>query len=357
MTRILAARLDSAGDVLVTGPALRAIADHPDVTHLTLLCGPQGEAAAKLLSEPDDVFTWASPWTIVPSPAASTEHINKLSAFITAQQFDAAVIFTSFHQSPLPLALVLRMAGVPHISGASVDFPGSLMDVRLRPGEDFPEDQPEVERALMIAAAAGFPLPDHDDGRMRITDPSGALLGSGVEVPASPYVVIHPGAAVPARMWPPEHSAETVDLLYRRGYTVVVTGGSDEKELTTQVAGERGIDLGGRTNFRQTAEVLARAQVVICGNTGPAHLAAAVGTPVISLFSPVVPAIRWAPYGVPVELLGDQSAPCKDSRARDCPIPGHPCLADVSPVQVADALTRLWPEGIPHSPSRCEVHP
>ncbi|EFV91906.1 glycosyl transferase family 9, partial [Dietzia cinnamea P4] len=79
-------------------------------------------------------------------------------------------------------------------------------------------------------------------------------------------------------------------------------------------------------------------------NTGPAHLAAAVGTPVVSLFSPVVPASRWAPWGVPVRLLGDQHAPCRDTRARECPVDGHPCLTDVPPDEVVSAVTGLATE-------------
>jgi ADP-heptose:LPS heptosyltransferase len=77
------------------------------------------------------------------------------------------------------------------------------------------------------------------------------------------------------------------------------------------------------------------------GNTGPAHLAAAVGTPIVSLFSPVVPAERWRPYGVPQRLLGDQTAPCRGSRARVCPVPGHPCLAGVSAQAVVAAALDL----------------
>ncbi|HET6288841.1 MAG TPA: glycosyltransferase family 9 protein, partial [Amycolatopsis sp.] len=72
-----------------------------------------------------------------------------------------------------------------------------------------------------------------------------------------------------------------------------------------------------------------------------AHLAAAVGTPVVSLFAPVVPSSRWAPYGVPSALLGDQHAACKDSRARVCPVPGHPCLDGIAPEAVVDAVARL----------------
>ena len=102
-----------------------------------------------------------------------------------------------------------------------------------------------------------------------------------------------------------------------------------------------GEDLGGRTDLAELSTVLAGAQVTITGNTGPAHLSAAVGTPVVSLFSPVVPAVRWAPYGVPVALLGDQDAACRGSRARTCPVPGHPCLSSITPEEVVDACGRL----------------
>ena len=89
------------------------------------------------------------------------------------------------------------------------------------------------------------------------------------------------------------------------------------------------------------ARLISGARCLVAGNTGPAHLAAAVGTPVVSLFAPVVPAVRWAPYGVPHVLLGDQTAPCRGTRARECPVPGHPCLAGVGPDVVVAAVARL----------------
>jgi heptosyltransferase-3 len=97
------------------------------------------------------------------------------------------------------------------------------------------------------------------------------------------------------------------------------------------------VDLAG------LARVLGGAEVVVVGNTGPAHLAAAVGTPVVSLFSPVVPAVRWRPWGVAHELLGDQGAACAGSRARVCPVVGHPCLDGVSVGEVVAAVDRLAP--------------
>jgi ADP-heptose:LPS heptosyltransferase len=72
-----------------------------------------------------------------------------------------------------------------------------------------------------------------------------------------------------------------------------------------------------------------------------------VGTPVVSLFAPVVPAARWRPYRVPHVLLGDQYAPCRDSRARSCPVPGHPCLARITPEQVLSAVRALVATPVP----------
>jgi ADP-heptose:LPS heptosyltransferase len=146
---------------------------------------------------------------------------------------------------------------------------------------------------------------------------------------------------VPARAWPAYRCTEAVEVLSDRGWQVVVTGTAAERELTGAVAGARGVDLGGATSLGQAAALLAGASAVVVGNTGPAHLAAAVGTPVVSLFAPTVPARRWAPYAVDSLLLGDQNAPCRSTRARFCPVPGHPCLADVTGEDVAAAVEKL----------------
>jgi ADP-heptose:LPS heptosyltransferase len=158
-------------------------------------------------------------------------------------------------------------------------------------------------------------------------------------------VVVHPGASVPARAWAPERHAALARALVEAGRRVVVTGSTDEQALTSAVAGRRAgvVDLGGQVDLRGLAEVLAGAEVVVVGNTGPAHLAAAVGTPVVSLFAPVVPAARWRPWGVAQVLLGDQGAACAGSRARVCPVAGHPCLDGVAVDQVVAAVERLAP--------------
>jgi ADP-heptose:LPS heptosyltransferase len=329
---VLVVRLDSAGDVLLSGPAVRAVAAGAD--RVTYLCGPRGEAAAALLPGIDGIVVHRAAW-IDPEPdPVSRGAVDALVDDLAAREIEAAVILTSWHQSALPTALLLRMAGVPTIAAVSEDYPGSLLDVRHRVDDDIHD----VLRALSTVATLGFELPAGDDGRLRVRPlPAGPDLDR-------PYVVVHPGASVPARAWAPHAHAALVDALVEAGRRVVVTGGPDEAELASFVAGPHRtgvVDLGGRTDLAGLAAVLAGADTVVVANTGPAHLAAAVGTPVVSLFAPTVPSSRWAPWGVPTVLLGDQDIACQGCRAKHCPVAGHPCLSSVPVEAVVEAVDRL----------------
>ena len=251
---VLVARLDNAGDVLLQGPLVRAVAAAAD--RVVLLAGPAGAEAAALLPGVDEVWTWSCPWILGDPPPVDPADVAALTERVRALAPDEALISTSFHQSPLPLALVLRAAGVPRISAISVDYPGSLLDVRHLVDDDLPEP----ERALSLGAAAGFPLPPGDDGLLAVRRP----LPPVAHEPG--YVVVHPGASVPSREWPVERCAEAVEALSEEGHRVLVTGGPGERALTAAVAG---------------------------------------------------------------------------TRARECPVPGHPCLASVSPADVVAAVEKL----------------
>ena len=341
--RLLVVRLDSMGDVLVSGPAIRAVAASAE--HLTLLTGPLGEAVGRLLPGVDEVQVWPCPWIANPAPPVCPAEVGALVERLARLRLDEAVILTSFHQSPLPTALLLRLARVPRVVASSEDYPGSLLDQRL----PVAGEGPEPERMLATVRAAGFDLPPGDDGKLAVRLPP----VSARPAPQSPYLVVHPGTTAAARAYPAERWAETVRLLRRAGWPVLVTGAASERELTAGVvaAARAGLpeggdqpallDLAGALDLAELAQLLAGAEAVLVANTGPAHLAAAVGTPVVSLFSPVVPAVRWAPYGVPVALLGNQDAACRDTRKTVCPVPGHPCLNGVEPAAVVRAVGDL----------------
>lgn len=239
MKRVVVARQDNLGDVLLAGPAIRAVAARAE--HVTLLAGPHGAAAGELLPGVDEVQVFRAPWIDPEPPPLTRPSIDALADQLTG--FDAAFVFTSFHQSPLPLALVLRLAGVPWIGAICDDYPGSLLDLRHR----VPGDPPEALRMLSLARAAGCSLPPGDDGRLAIRGPLpevSALTGIG------DYVVVHPAASVPARSPSSVHSGRMVDALVQAGHRVVVTGAKPEGSTAD-------VDLSGRTTLLELAAVLA----------------------------------------------------------------------------------------------------
>ncbi|MBA3529075.1 MAG: glycosyltransferase family 9 protein, partial [Propionibacteriaceae bacterium] len=186
-SHVLVVRLDSMGDMLAAGPAIRAVASRAQ--RVTVLAGPLGAEAARLLPGVDEVVVWACPWILNPAPDVSAPEVAEVIRRVAGLGVDRAVILTSFHQSPLPTALVLRLAGVPWIGASSEDYPGSLLDARL----PVPGEAPEPVRMLQIVGQAGFALPAGDDGRLAVHRPLpnvDAILRLEPEVP---FVVVHPG--------------------------------------------------------------------------------------------------------------------------------------------------------------------
>jgi ADP-heptose:LPS heptosyltransferase len=330
---VLVARLDNAGDVLLSGPAVRACAARART--LTYLAGPSGAAAARLLPGVDDVIVFDAPWCGYEPPDCDTAAVDRLVARVRAAAVDDALILTSWHQSPLPLALLLRMAGVGRVAAISADYPGSLLDVRAPE----PGDVHEVERAYGLAVLADYADAGSDPGPLAVRGVRGVVPTAGDR-----YVVVHPGASVAARSIGVDRAVAAVDALHARGWNIVVTGGPDEVALARSVASRARADVRvvapGR-DLRALAGLLAGAAACVCGNTGPAHLAAAVGTPVVAVFAPVVPPARWRPWRVPHVLLGDHDIECAGCRARVCPIPGQPCLRAVDGGAIAAAVASV----------------
>ncbi|MGP4091852.1 glycosyltransferase family 9 protein [Streptomyces sp. KR55] len=293
--KALVVRPDGFCGVLLAGPAVRAVATR--AAHVTVMCEPDGAPAARLLPHVDDVLAWDAPWE--PPGPDRTDGEGSLQVLREAC-YDVALVLAAQGRSPLPTAQLLRRARVRRIGADGADGDDGLLDVghRRLPGQD------EAAAALDTAAAMGFLPRAGDDGRLRVIPPpdTTGLTGNG------PYVVVHPGADA----WTPDRCSEAVAELADAGHRVVVTGGPEETALTRYVSGATAVDLGGRTDPRRLTGVLHAADAVVAGAPGAAHLAAATGTPVVSL----VPQVCLR--GVPGIVLGqdDTTAPDVASAVR-----------------------------------------
>jgi lipopolysaccharide heptosyltransferase II len=344
--RILAIRLDNLGDVLVTTPALHAIKESLPGADLTLLASPVGAQAGRLNPDIDDVIAYQSPqmdpWQQLPQDSAREQ---RLIAMLKERRFDGAVIFTSFRQSSLPAAYICYLADIPLRLAASIDGSGSLLTTRHRHP---PGMRHEVERGLDLVGAIGCQTMATDlvlevpaQARATLHD----RLGPSADI--RPLIVVHPGCSMPARTYPWQRYAEVVDLLIGQlGATVFITGAAAERELVERVCANvrpehrhaaRG--LAGDLRFAELCALIERADLVITNNTGPMHMAAAVGTPVVALFALTNPPEQWGPWHVPHRLLYHEVA-CRMCYQRACPYQ-HECLAQISSGMVLEAVGEL----------------
>jgi heptosyltransferase-2 len=201
--------------------------------------------------------------------------------------------------------------------------------------------------ALGVAAADGAPvLTPPVDGPER--DEARALLDAAADPGRRPRVGVHLGAAFgPAKLWPPGRAAAFCRLVHERGGRAILLGAHGDQARAAAVLAEApASSLVGRDRPALLPALLAGLDWLVAGDTGVAHLAAAVGTPVVALFGPTDPALT-APRGPAVVIVG--RAPCAPCFYRVCPIE-HPCLASIEPEQVWQAATRLAAGGRPTPP-------
>jgi lipopolysaccharide heptosyltransferase II len=324
---LLCVRLDTLGDVLMTGPAMRALRASRAARRITLLSSPAGAAAAELMPEVDEVLVYEAPWMKGHDPPHDTAVVEMLRE----RAFDAAAVFTVFDQSPLPAALVCHQAGVPLRLAYCREKPyGLLTDWVPDPERDQPTRH-EVRRQLDLVAAVGATTPDE---RLAVEVPAAARERVRRSLPAAaPWAVVHPGGTAPSRRYPIELWAEVChSLALDHGWELVMTGDDADRELASALPGTR--SLAGDLSLAELAAVLAEAPLLLAGNTGPVHLAAAVGTPVVDVYALTNP--QHTPWMVESRVL-NHDVPCRWCYSSVCREGHHLCLRGVPPAQVVDA--------------------
>ena len=348
--KVLCVRLDSLGGVMMCTPAMRAIKGDVPRRVLTLLTCDSGAAAAHYIPELDGVLSYAAPWMRSTRARGAAIDADMLSR-IAARQFDAAVIFTSHSESPLPAALLCHMAGIPLRLAHCRENPYLMLSDWVDEPEPEKLVRHEVQRQLDLVASIGwqsattglsFKVPEPALSRVRRL-----LVTYGIGA-QDPFVLMHPGANAPARRYPAQLWAKVVSgLAARRRSAIVLTGGGTDTALIDEIAdatGARVISLAGQLDLGQLGAAIQLATVMVSSNTGPAHIAAAVGTPLVDLYALTHP--QHMPWQVAHRVLF-HDVPCRFCFMRRCPEQHHACLSKLEPMRVVQAVCSLLDQA-PH---------
>jgi lipopolysaccharide heptosyltransferase II len=343
--RLLCVRLDNLGDLLMTTPAIRALRQSLPGAHITLLGSASGCAAAAQVPEIDECIAYAAPW--VANAADDDAHIVER---LRAGRYDAAVIFTVFSQSALPAAMLCRQAGIPLRLAHCRENPYRLLTHWVADTEPQQGIRHEVQRQLDLVAHIGAHT---DDTRLsfRPSDADRRVAAAQrrrLVVDPQRWLLCHPGATAASRRYPPELFAQAATLIARRLHCDIVFGGSaDERALVDAIRAAMPISAGsvaGELSLGEYAALIEAAPLLLSNNSGPVHLAAALGTPVVDLYALTNP--QHTPWQVPSRVLF-HDVPCRNCFKSRCPQGHHDCLRRVEPQAVADAVAELLGSAAP----------
>jgi ADP-heptose:LPS heptosyltransferase len=275
--------------------------------------------------------------------AYESAHTERFLAEQRAHGYDVAIQMHGSGQASNPFVLAL---------GARVTA-GYYIGERpagLTVGAPWPREAHEIPRVLGLARLLGCPdRGTHLELPLLTEDRSEAhtLLHGRLRLDR-PWVGLHPGAAAPARRWPAERYAAVGDALARRyGARIALTGGSGEEDVAAAVEARLAapcVNLAGRTSVGGLAAVIAALDLFICNDTGPAHVAAAVDTPSITIFGPGDPR-GWAPLDGARHPSVRHPVPCSPCLLRECPIDLR-CLNGIAPERVLAVAGELLALGV-----------
>ncbi len=332
----------------MTTAAIRALKEARPGRHIALLTSPAGAPIASLVPDIDEVLVYDAPWMKATAPRPSSEPELRMAERLRAGRFDAAVIFTVYSQNPLPSAFLCYLAGIPLRLAHCHENPYQLLTDWVPDPEPAREIRHEVRRQLDLVATVGCRARDE---RLSLRVPAAArrrvtalLRDRGIDR-ERPWLLVHPGATAPSRRYPPEAFAQVVRRLsIDEGWQIVFTGTEPERPLIDGIQRAMGTpshSLAGQLGLSELVALVGAAPLLLSNNTGPVHVAAALGTPVVDLYALTNP--QHTPWAVPSRVLS-HDVPCKWCYKSVCPERHNNCLTLVTPESVVRAVIDLHAE-------------
>jgi heptosyltransferase-1 len=337
--RILLIKPSSLGDIVHAFPVVSAIKTQWPGSHITWVVKRQWTDLVERAEGIDRVW---------PVETTVRSWIREGLA-LRAQRFDLAIDLQGLFRS----GVLARFSGAPMRIGFANAREGSPWFYTQRVPVLSP-DIHAVDRYLSVAAALGASLPDKPRFEFRLPEKDMAAVwdlcrrrGFSVD---RPWVAMNIGARWPTKRWPLESFAAVVDQLHEtHGGPVVMIGGADERTHTNKLrtlTDRPFIDLSGDIPLGYLPALLSKATAMITNDSGPMHIAAALGIPVVAIFGPTS-AARTGPYGDGHQVLTSR-IPCSPCFSRVCRHdPELECLHLIKPTQVVDVMRPLLMAHVP----------
>jgi lipopolysaccharide heptosyltransferase II len=293
---ILVVRLDNMGDVLLTSPAFRALKESFPGVKLTLLTSSMGAEIAKYIPSIDDVIIFDTPWVKLHESVKGKEIVSFVELLVQSK-FDGAIIFTNSTQSSLPTALLCYMANIPLRLAFCHVNPNQLLTDWVPDNEPYTLVRHGVQRQLALVSHIGaetskdnLSLAINEDVSLRVDETLHAMNISKER----PVVILHPGVSEVKRQYPLALFAKAAEkIIHSISAQVIVTGSASEKGLVDSLIHSIKIEntdkslfsMVGKFSLEEFIALIGLSDIVISNNTGPVHIAAAVGKPVVDLYA------------------------------------------------------------------------
>lgn len=347
--RILLLRLERIGDLLMTLPAIAAVRASAPGADIDLVVGGWNAPIAACIPGLRRVETLDAGWLARGKNALGFAALAARARRWRRERYDLAINF----EGDIRSNALMWLSGAPRRAGFDMAGGGPLLTDAVA----FDPRRHVSENAMRLVAVAFAGSPGTGRAELQLPDDR-RRAAEQLLAPASrngdrrPLVGIHASGGRAIKQWHAERFAEVARLLReQRGASIVLTGTPDERALVSQVAGLLGgdvIDLCGRADLTTLAAVIERLDLLVTGDTGPMHLAAALGTPVVALFGPSDPA-RWGPMHGNARVLRVDlpCSPCNRIRNPPARCVGHvpECLDRLETSSVVSAALDLLDRG------------
>ncbi|MCB4755509.1 MAG: glycosyltransferase family 9 protein [Elusimicrobia bacterium] len=325
--KILVIRLDQLGDIVQTLPLFESLRSSYPGAKIHVLSTTAGVELFRLCRTADDYFTWDCPW--FDSRRHPTNTTIELGKQLKKEGYDCVLEL----RGDIRLIWFLKRLGLKNVVGYGATGGGFLLDVNV----PWDPNLPAVEKNLRLAEAIGAKSVSATP-HMTLIEKSISHLSTTSHSDRRFRLAIHPDAGTPAKRWPLERFRELIIKLHNEGNWDICLIGLNESmgSTLTQMVGPSVTNHMGKTTLPQLLDILQQCDGLLTNDSGPAHLMAALGKPVWTLWSGTADPKIWAPRGN-VHII-ENPVSCSYCSQATCPVEGHPCLGGITTDKVYDTL-------------------